>query len=101
VEHQQVLADLKIQGKKGMVKKKLTANGWGKHYSLLWQLELVHQDFYHCFTICSLHLLLLGISKVHLLSWFYWKNLYSHQGHVHPTSQHNMTQHDTTQHDTT
>jgi hypothetical protein len=59
------LLDLKTKGKKKVVQATLKANGWGKLYSPLWKLKWLHDDFYTSFSICSLHLLLLGVGKVH------------------------------------
>jgi len=64
IEHKQTLDDLTIHGKKKDAKAKLKANGWCKHLSPIWQLQWVRFNFYKCFGICTLHLLLLGISKV-------------------------------------
>lgn len=65
-EHKQALQDLMVHGKKKAAKDTLKANGWGKHLSPIWELEWVRINFYKCFGICSLHLVLLGIGKVHL-----------------------------------
>jgi hypothetical protein len=51
-------------GTKAAAKESLTAHGWSKKLSPLWELLWMRTSFYSCFAICVLHNQFLGLVKV-------------------------------------
>lgn len=52
------------EGNKGAACTLLWMEGLGNTYSPFWQLKLMHQNFYKCFSLDEQHLELLGLLKV-------------------------------------
>jgi hypothetical protein len=57
-----------VRGVVGAANQKIKLNSWSQDVSIFWELLWMHPSFYKCFSICFLHLELLGLLKV-LLSF--------------------------------